>query len=226
MSELLLSIDELDKDGAVREAAAAVDTRAGFLKKAGIGAGAVLGGGALLGAFPALAGAAGPGAAAHDVVVLNYALTLEYLEAAFYTEAVAKGALSGETLVFAKTVMDHENQHVQALLATIPKFGGKPVGKPTFDFKGTTADMAKFQATAKVLEDTGVTAYLGQVANIRSKAVLGAAGAILAVEARHAAWITDIIGRGSPLPAPDAFQPAKSSAQVLAAVKATGFITG
>ena len=93
--------------------------------------------------------------------------------------------------------------------------------KPNFDFKGTTTEQAKFQATSQVLEDTGVEAYLGQVGNISSKMILGAAGSILPIEARHAGWIRDINGVPG---APTAFQAAKTKAQILAAVKGTGFI--
>ena len=98
-------LEEVDADGAVQEMAAKVEgsSRGAFLRKAGIAAGAVVGGGALFGAIPSLA-SAGSVQAASDVDILNYALTLEYLEAAFYNEAVSKGALKGETAVFAKTV--------------------------------------------------------------------------------------------------------------------------
>ena len=92
----LPSLEELDLDGAIGEAAESVDgkTRAYFLRKAGIGAGAVVGGGALLGVVPAVASAA---ITKGDVAILNFALTLEYLEAAFYAEAVSMGKLSGES---------------------------------------------------------------------------------------------------------------------------------
>lgn len=76
-----------------------------------------------------------------------------------------------------------------------------------------------------MLEYTGVSAYLGQVGNIKSKAVLAAAGAILPVEAWHAAWIADIRRHGAkPYPAPVAFATGKSMAAILKAVKGTGFI--
>jgi hypothetical protein len=222
----VFKLEDFDADGAIVEtAAAANDTRGAFLKKAGIGAGALMGGGALLGALPAVAGAAG--IPASDIAILNFALTLEYLEAEFYAEAKASGALTGETLRFAKIVSNHEASHVAFLKKVL---GSKAVAKPKFDFKGTTSDMAKFQATADVLENTGVHAYLGQVGNIKSKAVLAGAGRILPVEARHAAWIRDIRFSGgtavSTTPAPAGFEDGFSKAKILAAVKATGFLVG
>ena len=224
MSELLV-LDEVDADGAIREMGEKVEgaSRGAFLRKAGIGAGALIGGGALMGAMPSLA-SAGALRSSSDVDILNYALTLEYLEAAFYNEAIAKGALKGETALFAKVVAAHENAHVAFLKSAL---GAKAVAKPKFDFKGTTAKQASFQATAEVLEYTGVSAYLGQVGHIASKKILAAAGSVLAVEAWHAAWIADIRRRGAkPSPAPVAFAKSKTKAQVLAAVKATGFIVG
>src|SRR4029077_16706769 len=122
--------------------------------------------------LPALAGASTK-VTKNDVAILNYALTLEYLEAAFYNEAVAKGALKGETLKFAKVVQGHENAHVSFLKGAL---GKAAVKKPMFNFKGTTANAAKFRATAQVLEDTGVAAYVGQVGNIYSPKILAAAG--------------------------------------------------
>jgi len=215
-------LEDVDVDGAIRETAERVDghTRLAFLRKAGVGAGALVGGGALLGALPGIASAA----ASSDTDILNFALTLEYLEAAFYAEAVSKGALHGETKTFASVVAGHEAAHVAALKGAL---GSSAVAKPKFDFKGTTADQAKFQATSEVLEFTGVSAYLGQVGNIASKKVLGAAGSILPVEAWHAAWISDLRRHGGkPYPAPMAFAVGKTKAQILAAVKGTGFIVG
>jgi hypothetical protein len=216
---MLPKLEELDVDGAIREAASKVDgdTRAAFLKKAGIGAGAVVAGGAFAGAIPGIASA---GVAKSDVAILNFALTLEYLEAAFYAEAVSKGNFSGKTLAFAQVVAHHEAAHVAFLKSAL---GKAAVKSPKFDFKGTNLDAAKFMATAQVLEDTGVAAYLGQAGNIKSKKILGAAGSILAVEARHAGWIRDLNNAPG---APSAFQGPKTKAQVLAAVSGTGFIVG
>ncbi|MEP6910858.1 MAG: ferritin-like domain-containing protein [Actinomycetota bacterium] len=218
----LPALEELDQDGAIQEIAEKVDgdTRASFLRKAGLGTGAVLGGGVIAGALPAIAGAA----SSRDVAILNFALTLEYLEAAFYNEAVRQGRFSGEVGTFASVVASHENAHVKFLKGAL---GSSAVKKPKFNFMGTTTDEAKFKATAKALEDTGVSAYLGQVGRIQSKKILRAAGSILPIEARHAAWIRDIIGSGNdPKPAPSAFEGARTKAQVLAIVKATGFIVG
>jgi len=219
-------IAEFDRDGAVEETAeAASHSRGEFLKKAGIGAAVLAGGSAFAGALPGLARAGS--IPASDIAILNYALTLEYLEAAFYAEAVANGKLTGETQRFATVVAQHEGSHVTFLKTVL---GAKAVAKPKFDFKGTTADQAKFEATADVLENTGVHAYLGQVGNIKSKAVLAGAGSILPVEARHAAWIRDIRFSGGTTPpttpAPGAFEEGYSKAKILAAVKATGFIVG
>ena len=141
-----------------------------------------------------------------DVAILNFALTLEYLEAAFYAGAVSNGNFTGKVGTFAGIVAKHEAAHVAFLKSAL---GSAAVKSPKFDFKGTNTDMAKFMATAQVLEDTGVAAYLGQAGNIKSKKILGAAGSILAVEARHAGWVRDLNNAPG---APASFQGAKTKA--------------
>lgn len=219
------TLDQLDRDGALRDAGARVDpvTRASFLRRAV----AIVGGAAAAGI--AVPGIALPGSAlaqdASDVDILNYALTLEYLEAAFYAEANASGALSGQLAQFARVVGGHEDAHVAALQRTL---GSKAVKRPMFDFMGTTSDPATFARTAMVLEDTGVEAYQGAATNITSRDVLTAAISIHPVEARHAAWVASIMSKGgvSPTsPAPEAFNPARDMDAVLAAVRSTGFIS-
>ena len=202
-----------DTDGALQETAERVNhsTRRSLLR----GTGALALGGSALAKFAPVAWAQSQG----DIDILNYALTLEYLEAAFYKEANASGALNGQVARFSQVTGEHEDQHVQTLRKTL---GSKAVKKPSFDFKGTTENQDKFTATAIVLEDTGVRAYQGQAGNIKSDDVLKAAISIHPVEARHAAWIRNIVGQP---PAPDAFNPADDMATVLAAVKGTGFIT-
>ena len=107
----IATLDDVDRDGAFAEAAeAAGDTRAGLFRKGGLIAAAGLG----LGALPAGLALA-QGTPKSDVKILNYALTLEYLEAAFYAEAVSKGKLSGIAAKFAQVVAAHEAAHVDAL---------------------------------------------------------------------------------------------------------------
>ena len=210
-----LTLETVDRDGAIREAAERVDgdTRAGFIAKAAGATGALLGGGLLL------SGPASAATSATDKDILNFALTLEYLEAAFYAEALAKGALTGDGLAFAKVAGAHENSHVTALRNTL---GSDAVAKPEFDFKGTTGATDTFLKTAVTLEDTGVKAYKGQAPRVQSDAILAVALSIHSIEAKHAAWVRRISGV---TPVPFAVEPPLTKAQVLSAVTATGFIT-
>jgi rubrerythrin len=214
---------EFDGDEAVAEAVAGLgaarSTRGGLFRGAGVLAGA----GAAAAFLPSLAGARNGGSKQNDVKILNYALTLEYLESAFYQEALAKGGFSGSVLHFAQVVAGHEATHVATLQGVL---GSKAVKKPSFDFKGTTRKWSTFLRTSKVLEDTGVAAYQGQAPLIHQNAVLAPAGAILAVEARHASWVRDLLYAGKSVkPAPEAFSTPMSMSEVLSAVKKTGFIT-
>jgi hypothetical protein len=198
-------------DAAKAEEYARGTTRAQFFRRVG---GAVVVGGVAFAGLPQLA----HGQTATDVEILNFALTLEYLEAEFYTRAEAAGALSGETLEFARVAGAHERAHVEFLVGAL---GTAAVAKPTFDFKGATADEAAFRTVAVAVEDLGVAAYNGQGTRL-SRSLLGRAASIVSVEARHAAWIRDIVRQN---PAPQAFDPALTREQVLAAVGETGFIT-
>jgi hypothetical protein len=149
-----------------------------------------------------------------DVGILNFALTLEYLEATFYEEAKSRARASGELKSLIGLLAKDEQQHVEALTATIVKLGGKPVAKPKFNFAyGNTAGFLKL---AQTFEDTGVSAYNGAGPAIKSKEVLGAAGSIVQVEARHAAAIRL---QNEEEPSPEAFDPSLDEAQVLKAVE-------
>ncbi|HEU4702265.1 MAG TPA: ferritin-like domain-containing protein [Conexibacter sp.] len=218
-------METLDRDGALRESAEAVagDTRAELFRKAGVAGGALLASGSLLGGLPTLAAAAKP-SKRQDVAILNYALTLEYLEAAFYREAVEQGRFGGEVGAFAALVAAHEAAHVRFLKRAL---GSAAVKSPRFDFKDTTTDEATFVATAFALENTGVKAYAGQATNIKQAPVAQAAVSILTVEARHAAAIAAILGRigGKDGVTPDgAFDEALGRRAILKAVGATGFL--
>lgn len=179
-------LETVDVDGAIREAGEKVPehTRAAFFRKAAVGGGALLSSGAIMGMLPEIA-AARP-SRGQDLKILEFALTLEYLESKFYTEAVSNGALSGATRALANVVAGHEKTHVDTLRRTIRSLGRKPPASPHFNFQGTTRDQSKFVATAFVLENTGVRAYLGQAGNLYSKKLLLAAASIVTVEARHA----------------------------------------
>jgi Ferritin-like domain len=149
-----------------------------------------------------------------DVDILNFALTLEYLESTFYEEAMKKAKPTGELKKLVSLLATDEKQHVEALEGTIKKLGGKPVSEPKFDFEysGTSG----FLKLAETFENTGVSAYNGAAPMIKSKEVLGAAGSIVQVEARHAAAIA--LQNGTE-PSPAAFDPTLTEKEVLKAVE-------
>ena len=224
-----INLEEVDVDGAIREAAEAVgsDTRLDFLRKAGIAGGAAVSGGAVLGALaPAAFASSGRPPASFgkgDIGILNYALTLEYLERAFYNEASAGGKItSAQLAAFLKVVTKDERAHVTFLKNAL---GSKAVKSPKFDFKGIPENESMFAATAQVLENTGVHAYLGQAGNIKNPAYLGAAASILTIEARHSGAIGLINDPTGGAIAPNGpFDAPFTATKVLAAVKGTGFI--
>ncbi|MDX6649235.1 MAG: hypothetical protein QOJ97_1186 [Solirubrobacteraceae bacterium] len=184
-------------------------TRSSFIVRGALAAGTVYGA-ATVGPFVTQALAQ---TGAGDIEVVNFALTLEYLEAAFYARA-GKLGLSSEVAALAKQFGDEESQHVDALIATVRKLGGKPAAKPQFAFPDK--DERSFLKLAQTLEDTGVGAYNGAAPLIKSKEVLGAAGSIVQIEARHAAAIRL---RNGAMPAPDGFDKPLAKGKVLAAVK-------
>lgn len=230
-----INLEEVDTDGAIREAAEAVsgDTRMGFLRKGGLAAGAAVSGGAVLSAlvpstaFGAISAHGRPPAkfGKGDIGILNYALTLEYLEAAFYNEASAANLpLDQQTAAFLRIVTKDENAHVRYLKHALGHAAAK---KPKFDFKGTTKNAAMFKATSQVLENTGVHAYSGQALNIKQAKVVRAALSILTVEARHASVIGLLNNpSGGSISPSGPFDTPLSAGKVLAAVSATGFIVG
>ena len=160
-------------------------TRQALIVRGAVAAGAVYGLGAV-GPFVRESMAKEGG----DVEILNFALTLEFLEAAFYESALKQvGGLSGEVKELATTLRDNENEHVGVLSATIKDLGGTPVKAPKVDFGKAFASQGSFLKLAQTLEDTGVSAYNGAAPSIESAEVLGAAGSIVQIEARHAAAI-------------------------------------
>jgi rubrerythrin len=178
---------------------------------------AVLGGparsGPFLGRVPALAQDED---FADDVDVLNYALTLEHLEYAFYRDGVGRFALGtdgfgNDIATYLGMIRDHEQAHVETLTKVITDLKGTPVEEATYDFGYT--DAASFLATAAALENTGVQAYDGAGKYLKSPELLTAAGGIVAVEARHASYLNLITGE---LPFPDGFEKPATKDEVLA----------
>ena len=166
-------------------------TRQSFIMRGAVTAGAVYGLGAV-GPFVTQAMSQEGGG---DVEILNFALTLEYLETAYYTQALKRIAgLSGNVKSLATEIRDNEAEHVDALMRTIEDLGGTPVKAPGVDFGDAFTSERSFLKLAQTLEDTGVSAYNGAAPAIESTEVLAAAGSIVQVEARHAAAIRALIG--------------------------------
>ena len=130
----------------------------------------------------------------HDLEIVNYALTLEYIEADFYDQVVEAGLFSGAVGDLFKLIQGNEHEHVDALVALAKKLGGPVAEKPATQFpigggRSTVLDVAA------TLENTGAAAYLGQADAITRKDVLAAALAIHSIEARHAAKLNRLAGR-------------------------------
>ena len=187
--------------------------RSSFLMKG------ILAAGATYGAF-----AAGPmlrkafaqdGGSEGDIEILNFALTLEYLETAFYEAAVKEADLSSDVAALAKEFGEQEAEHVAGLTQAIEDLGGKPVKAPAVDFGDAFSSEDAFLTTGVTFEDLGVSAYNGAGPMISSKDLLATAGAIVQIEARHAAAVRNAAGEPA---APDAFDPTMTVDEVTKAV--------
>lgn len=157
-----------------------------------------------------------------DVDILNFALTLEKLEATFYEGALASsGGEFDESDIensdvakqFSGTpvqngsyqrfeeIRDHEIAHVDALTEAIEGAGGDPVSGLTFEFPYES--VGEFFELAQTFEDTGAAAYAGAAPMLDNSDYVGPAAQILAVEARHASYLRVL---NTQTPFPDAFQ--------------------
>lgn len=208
-----LSLVDVDVDGALLDTAARLPTRAQFLRGTARSA--------ALGAFGLglLPGGAQARAVTGDLAILRFALALEYLQAAFYTEAEQVGALRGALAEQARVVGSHERAHVGALQAQLGRAATK---RPNFNFHGVTDIPGLFRSTAVALEDLSVGAYKEQLPNIRAARYRATAVSIHSVEARHAAWIRRLAGI---VPANHAFDEPVRDRQTVDLVKATHFVT-
>lgn len=149
-----------------------------------------------------------------DLGIVNYALTLEYLEAAFYADVAKSGLFKGAELALIKQFGANEQAHVGALEQTAAKLG-KPAAEPKTEFP--LDDAKSVVALAATVENVGAAAYLGQAALIESEEVLAAALSIHTVEARHAAVLNMLVG--DPITPDGAFAVPMSAGEVLPAVK-------
>ncbi len=170
-------------------------SRGRLLRDSLIGLGALIGGGA--GAAELLASPDPAPSPAGDREVLQAALLIEQLQAAFYAEALKAGALTGEVRQFAQVVGAEERAHVSYITGVL---GSAAPAAPRFQFGSAVRDQQKFMSTAVLLEDTGSAAYVGQALNL-TPAGLASAARIVSVEARHAAWARSLAGQ-VPAPAP------------------------
>ena len=163
-------------------------TRRATLETAALALAGVTVGGVVLGehADPALSRPS----AKQDAEILNFALLLEFIQAAFHAEGLQRAKLTGELRTFAQTAVKHEDEHVAALQAAL---GSAARTAPKIDFGDDTADADRFSLAALKLEDLGVAAYTAQAPNLTTPA-LKAAARIVSVESRHAAWIRDLRG--------------------------------
>jgi rubrerythrin len=198
-----------DENGAVRELSEDAASRKRFLKMVG-GAGAVS-------AFSIFLAACGDddkkssgntgstdstqsdmasGGSGGDLEIVQYALTLEHLETDFYNAVIESGAIKDKALgKVATQIRDNEQEHVDALTATVKQLGGKPE-RPKTNFDAVLkGGQKKILATAAEVENLGAAAYLGQAGRIKSMDVLAAALAIHTVEARHAAALNSVVGK-------------------------------
>lgn len=190
-------------------------SRGRFLRLGIAGAGTLTIGAVLTAGVPRL-GRSGT-AQARDVEILNYALLLGELQAAFYRQALRRASLRGELREFATVAGAHKREHVEVLRQAL---GTSARTIPRFAFGDALSTPQQFAATAIAIEELGVAAYNGQAANL-SKPVLQAAARIVSVNARHAAWIRAIQDRQ---PASQPTDEAKTRREVLAEVDSTGFV--
>ena len=153
-----------------------------------------------------------------DLEIVQYALTLEYLETDFYNAVIKSGVIKDKKLAeVATAIRDNEQEHVDALAATVKNLGGKPKRPQTTFYAVIKGGPMKVLETAATVENLGAAAYLGQAGRIQSKEILAAALAIHSVEGRHAAALNQAVGKSI---VPDgAFAKPASMEEVLPQVK-------
>jgi hypothetical protein len=213
-----LTLEELDRDGALQEGIADLygDSRAEFLRKS------LVGGATLLTALAAPPAFAARRSKRNDTKIFQYALNFEYLQATFYTEAERVGTvdrMSRPKAVWAETLGAHERAHVRIIKTVL---GDDSTKKPFFNFHGNTENASKFTRTAVAMEDLTTALLTGVTPALHSRGLVAAAFSLLTVEARHAAWARHLTGV-VPVAAP--FDLPKPVSKVDHIVASTGFIS-
>ena len=166
-------------------------TRGAFLARSVLAAGALYGAGAVGTAFAHEKHGAFSGG---DLGIVNFALTLEKIEAEFYKRALAVRELSPRTRKLLETVSKDEAAHVQSLTQTLTQLGGKADPAPRVRFPAFSNEEQVLNVAAD-LEDIGVSAYNGAATQIQSVDLLQAAASIAQVEARHAGALRELTGQ-------------------------------
>ena len=213
--ELTRTLAEIDRDGALRETAAAAfpGTRGDLLR--GL---AAAGTAAFLGLVGGEEARAAPATSRGDVAILRFDLVLEYLQAALYTEAERIGALAPKTLGWARVVGAHERAHAQAIKGLL---GSKAVPSPAFNFRGVTEQERPFIKTAVAFEELTSALLKWQAVRLDSREIVAAVATLHSVETRHAAWIRRIVGLP---PATVAFDKPAAQRQMARLIASTHFI--
>lgn len=212
-----LTLEELDRDGALQEGIAELygDSRAEFLRKS------LVGGATLLAALASQPAFGARRSKRNDTTIFQYALNFEYLQSTFYTEAERVGTvgrMSRPKAVWATTLGAHERAHVRIIKKVL---GDDATKKPFFNFHGNTETEAKFTRTAVAMEDLTTALLTGVTPALHSRGLVAAAFSLLTVEARHAAWARHLAGV-VPVAAP--FDRAKPVSEVDRIVASTHFI--
>ncbi len=210
-------------DQMMRTAMAQRFSRRGFFKGPVVAGAGALAIGALGSGFGALSVAAGP--LDSDLEILNYALTLEHLEAAAYKAVNSLGILTGRAATYFQAFGAHEAAHVDAVTAAIKQLGGTPVQPANYNFSSVPKDQAGIVQFFQNVESVGASAYLGAAPSIKNPDILEAALSIHAVEAEHTSAFADLVAPGTDLFAPEAFATPRTPAQVMQIV-APFFMTG
>jgi rubrerythrin len=207
--------DDVDRKRFLRIVGGAGATSFGAFALAACGGGSKTASTASTAAAPAAATGTASSSTTGDVAILNYALTLEYLEREFYAKVVAAGLFSGKVGSLIKSFGAEEATHVEALEGAVSKMGGTPAPNPNGKFPITSA--AQVAGLAYTVENLGASAYLGQAGNIQSPEVLATALAIHSVEARHASVLGTLVKKS--LTPDGAFAKPADMSTVLAAIK-------